>query len=178
MAAIDDVLSAVRARAAHAVDQREADSIAQFLDLAPRLGHPFDEHADPVHVTGSALIVGPRGIVLLKHRRLGIWVQPGGHIDDGETPAEAALREAVEETGLACTLVTDEIVHVDVHPGPRGHTHLDLRYLMHAPDSDPRPPAGESQECYWFGWADARATAEPTMTGVLRALHDAAKEGR
>ena len=66
----------------------------------PRLARPFDEHADPVHVTGSAFIVGPRGIVLLRHRRLGIWVQPGGHVDAGETPWDGARREAVEETGL------------------------------------------------------------------------------
>ena len=41
----------------------------------------------------------PRGILLLVHRRLGIWLQPGGHVDPGETPWEAARRETVEETG-------------------------------------------------------------------------------
>lgn len=178
MATIDDVIAAVRSRADNPVDDLEAESIRKFLELAPHLEHPFDEEADPIHVTGSALIVGPRGIVLLKHRKLGIWVQPGGHIDPGETPAEAALREAREETGMDCTLVSDALVHVDVHPGPRDHTHLDLRYLITAPDTDPTPPAGEAQECYWFSWADALATAHPGMVGVLRALHNSAEEGR
>ena len=50
-----------------------------------------------------------------------------------------------------------ELVHVDVHPGGRGHTHLDLRYLFdggHAEDgcADPAPPEGESQEIGWFDW--------------------------
>lgn len=173
MATIDDVLTAVRARAAYPVDDREAESIAQFLTLAPSLARPYDEHADPVHITGSAFIVGERGIVLLKHRKLGIWVQPGGHIDPGETPADAALREAREETGMDCTLVSDDVVHVDVHPGPRGHTHLDLRYLMHASADDPTPPPDESQDCYWFSWPDALARAEPTLAGILTSLSDA-----
>jgi 8-oxo-dGTP pyrophosphatase MutT (NUDIX family) len=61
----------------------------------------LDEHADPVHVTASAVIVGPRGVALHRHKALGTWVAPCGHIDPGETPSDAAVREAAEETGLA-----------------------------------------------------------------------------
>lgn len=82
------------------VDPREAESIEHCLRELARLESPCDEHADPVHVTGSAIIVGQRGVVLHRHKRLGLWLQPGGHIEPGETPWEAALREAQEETGL------------------------------------------------------------------------------
>ena len=73
---------------------------------------PCDEHAGPTHVTASGIVVGRRGTVLHRHKRLGIWMQPGGHIDPGETPGEAARREATEELGLAVE-----------HPaaGPRPH---------------------------------------------------------
>src|SRR3954452_10171682 len=119
------VLADVAARTP--VGERERASIADVLATVPRLDRPFDVDADLVHVTGSAFVVGPRGIVLLRHRRLGIWVRPGGHVDPGETPAEAARREAVEETGLAVRPLGPEaeLSHVDVHPGGRGHTHLD-----------------------------------------------------
>jgi len=164
------VLAEVAARAP--VDERERVSIAEVLATVPRLDRPFDVDADPVHVTGSAFVVGPRGIVLLRHRRLGIWVQPGGHVDPGESPWEAALREAVEETGLPVEPLgpVPELAHVDVHPGGRGHTHLDLRYLFTAGTAEPDPPAGESQEVGWFAWADAPAVAEPALGTILGVL--------
>lgn len=154
------------------IDERERASIARFVATVPTLARPFDEHADPVHVTGSAFVVGPRGIVLLRHRRLGIWVQPGGHIDPGEAPWDGALREAVEETGLPVRHLgsAPELAHVDVHDGGRGHTHLDLRYLLTADDVDPTPPAEESQEVGWFGWADGAAIAEPALGAILATL--------
>jgi 8-oxo-dGTP pyrophosphatase MutT (NUDIX family) len=129
-----------------------------------------------VHVTASAIVVGdppsPRfGVILHKHKRLGLWLQPGGHIDAGETPWQAARRETVEETGLPAELARgDHLLHVDVHPGPRGHTHLDLRYLLHAPLRPPCPPAGESQDVAWFAWREAVARADPPVEGVIRAL--------
>ena len=48
----------------------------------------------------AAVVVGPRGVLLHRHRRLGLWLQPGGHIEPGETPAEAAAREVKEESGI------------------------------------------------------------------------------
>lgn len=169
MALIDDVLSQVRARGAAPVDGREAESVARFLELVAPLTQPFDENADPVHITGSSIIVGERGVILHKHKRLGIWLQTGGHVDPGETPAQAAVRESCEETGLAVTLLESEIIHVDVHPGPKGHTHLDLRYLCTAPPDEPSPPAGESPDTFWFSWDDAIEIAEPGLRGLLLA---------
>jgi 8-oxo-dGTP pyrophosphatase MutT (NUDIX family) len=167
---VRQVLADVAARAP--IDERERASIEHVLATVPLLERPFDEHADLVHVTGSAFVVGPRGIVLLRHRRLGIWVQPGGHIDPGETPWAGARREAAEETGLAVRHLgaAPELAHVDVHDGGRGHTHLDLRYLLDGGDADPCPPAEESQELGWFGWADAAALAEPGLAGILGVL--------
>ena len=146
------------------VDEREAESIERFLAELERLERPFDEHADPVHVTGSAVVIGPRGVLLHLHKRLGLWLQPGGHIDPGETPEQAALREVREETGFTCT--DPRFVHVDVHAGGRGHTHLDVRYLVHA-DGDPSPADGESQDVHWFGWDEAIAMADPGLKGLL-----------
>jgi 8-oxo-dGTP pyrophosphatase MutT (NUDIX family) len=170
----DDLIASVAAsvRARVPVDEREAASIERTLAELDRLPAPLDEDADAVHVTGSAFVVGPRGIVLLKHRRLGIWVQPGGHVDPGETPWDAARREAVEETGLALRFPAGGpvLAHVDVHPGGRGHTHLDLRYVLEGGDADPSPPPEESQDVHWFGWDEAAERAEPAMGAIIRRL--------
>ena len=142
----DEIDAAVRTRTP--VDDRERVAVAEFLTVLEHLGEdPFDEHANPVHVTASALIVGRRGLVLHRHKVLGTWVPPGGHIDHGETPWEAAVREANEETGLHVWLSdeTPNLVHVDVHAGPRGHTHLDLRYLLDGDDADPRRRRGRAK---------------------------------
>jgi 8-oxo-dGTP pyrophosphatase MutT (NUDIX family) len=164
-----DIIEAVRRRGDNPVDDREAESVRRILELAPMLAEPFDEAKGSVHFTGSALITGARGVVLHKHRRLGIWLQPGGHVDPGETPAEAAARESTEETGLPVALVSEELIHVDLHQGGKGHTHLDLRYLCAAPDIDPTPPPAESQEVFWFSWDAAIERADDGLRGLLRA---------
>lgn len=50
--------------------------------------------------TASAFIMNNSEVLLMKHSKLGKWIQPGGHIEEGETPDEAAKREAREEIGL------------------------------------------------------------------------------
>ena len=159
------------------IDAAERACIAEFLRRFDALARPFDEHADPVHVTGSAIVVGPRGVILLKHKRLGLWLQPGGHIDTGETPWDAAVREAREETGLPVTLAAPnlgmpQLVHVDVHAGGRGHTHLDLRYIVEVSgDPDPAPPDGESQDVFWFDWpAAVERASDARLKGLLGRL--------
>jgi 8-oxo-dGTP pyrophosphatase MutT (NUDIX family) len=154
------------------VDDRELAAVNRILVELDRLADPFSEHADPVHVTGSAILVGPRGTVLHRHKRLGLWLQPGGHLEMGEGPDQAALREAAEETGLIVRHPASgpSLVHVDVHPGPRGHTHLDLRYLLTAEDADPNPGEGESPDVRWFSWDQAIESADPGLRGALNAL--------
>lgn len=156
-------------RSATPVDDRERESIAEFLAVVPQLVAPFSEHADVRHVTASALVVGRRGVVLHLHKRLGLWLQPGGHIEDGEHPEAASLREAHEELGMAVAHPVDGplLIHVDVHPGPRGHRHYDVRYLLLAGDEDPQPGPDESPQARWWNADEAFAMADPGLHGGL-----------
>jgi 8-oxo-dGTP pyrophosphatase MutT (NUDIX family) len=169
-----ELLAVVHAQveARRAVDTREQSAIERILYELDRLTAPFAEDADPTHVTGSAIVLGPRGVLLHRHKRLGLWLQPGGHLDSGETPWDAAQRETFEETGLAARPDGGgaRLVHVDVHAGGRWHVHLDLRYLLHGPDAEPAPPPGESPDVAWFDWDHAIAIADPGLVGALRAL--------
>lgn len=159
-------------------DDREREARDLILAELERLPAPFSEHADTTHLTASAVVIGPRGTVLHVHRRTGAWLQPGGHIEEGESPADAALRETVEETGLAARHPEGGpvLVHVDVHPAPRGHVHLDLRYLLLAPDDEPCPATGESPEARWFSWEEADAVADESLHNALRAARIASDD--
>lgn len=151
---------------------REVESRQRFLRELERLEAPFDRHADPVHVTGSGLVLGRRGTVLHVHRKLGSWMQPGGHVDPGETPADAAWRETTEETGLPVQHPDEGavLVHLDVHPAAEGHVHLDLRYLLLCEDVDPAPPADESQQVRWFSLDEAATVADEGLVEALGRL--------
>ncbi len=153
----------------HPRDDRESLSLAIMVAELDRLERPFDEDGDLTHVTASAIAVGRRGVVLHRHRRLHRWMQPGGHIDPGETPEEAVLRECAEETGLEVShpATGAQLLHVDVHRSAGEHVHLDLRYLVWAADADPAPAPGESQEVAWFDWPDAQAIADEALAGAL-----------
>jgi 8-oxo-dGTP pyrophosphatase MutT (NUDIX family) len=154
-------------------DERERASMHRMLAELEHLDAPCDERTGPVHVTASAVVVGPRGTLLHLHRRLDRWMQPGGHIEPGEEPWEAACREVAEETGMAVRHPPGgpRLLHVDVHQGAKGHTHLDLRYLVVADDVEPSPPPGESQQVRWCSWSEAEQLADDALVGALTVAH-------
>lgn len=154
--------------ALRAGDPREEASRATMLAALEAGTTAFD---DPQrHFTASAVVVSPAGVLLHLHKRLGLWLQPGGHIDPGEWPPDGALREVLEETGLRGLHPNGgpTLVHVDVHDAG-SHTHLDLRYLVHA-EGAPSPGAGESRQVRWFAWDEAQSIADPGLVGALRAV--------
>lgn len=164
----------VRVLEAHEpAEPAEAASLAEILAGLRVLARPFDVDVDPRHVTASAIVVDDAGRVLLHlHRRIGVWLQPGGHVDPGEQPRDAVLREVREETGLTPTHLLEPPVpiHVDAHDGGRGHRHYDLRYLVTVPDGrSPAPPEGESQHVEWLHPAEARRRGDRSVRAAIDA---------
>jgi 8-oxo-dGTP pyrophosphatase MutT (NUDIX family) len=167
--------------AAHApADPQEARDLVRILGFVARHADPFDRRIAEGHLTGSALVVSAAGerTLLLFHRKLSRWVQPGGHADAGDASGEAvALREAAEETGIGGLRLHPSAprpLDVDIHAIPArepepAHEHLDLRYLVVAPDDAvPAPGAGESRLLRWFAWDELSGL--PLDPGLRRAL--------
>ncbi len=94
----------------------------------------------PGHFTTSAFVASPArdALLLVAHRKLGLWLQPGGHIEpDDASFVAAAQREVEEETGLTplVPLAGGAIFDIDIHPipahGPEPeHMHFDVRYAF------------------------------------------------
>lgn len=169
----DDLLAALAAH--EPISAREQRSVQRTRALVRWLQRPFDQDADPTHVTASAIVVDGHGATLLhRHRRLGVWLQPGGHVEPGESLVAASLREAREETGVELLHPRGGplLLHIDVHEGPRGHVHLDVRYaLLAASGAVGTPAAGESRDVAWFDYASARDIGDLSLADALTAAH-------
>ncbi|MDB5241035.1 MAG: hydrolase [Spirosoma sp.] len=145
------------------------DTLSQVNTLTtgiPGLGIP--ELNLPGHITASAWIVernpispDRQRIVLIHHRKLDRWLQPGGHADGDPDVAAVALREAQEETGLhSLRLVINQakqppVFDVDIHGIPAWgdvpeHLHYDIRFLLEADATDPFGFSDEVKNVQWF----------------------------
>lgn len=100
------------------------------------------EHADRDFVAG-AFVIRDEKVLMLNHRKYDIWLQPGGHVEESETPDEAAVRETLEETGLNVEVVGEEREYdgfdavdlpqpfnINLHQIEDGHWHLDYQYIV------------------------------------------------
>jgi 8-oxo-dGTP pyrophosphatase MutT (NUDIX family) len=127
----------------------EQDRIKIFCEYLERTegGRLYDRKNFDGHITTSAFIIDTARaeMLLLRHKSLGRWLQPGGHTEGDDTLLASALREAVEETGIAPACLINIPVHINtdvpfdidshyIPPNPKkdeaGHYHHDLRYIF------------------------------------------------
>lgn len=128
----------------------------------------------PGHVTASALVLDATGryTLLTLHPRVGRWLQLGGHCEPGDdTLAAAALREAIEESGIGGLRIEPEPLHVDVHPVTCSlgvpTRHFDVRFLVRAPAGAREVRSDESLDLRWWPVSDLPSD-EDTVTDMVR----------
>jgi 8-oxo-dGTP pyrophosphatase MutT (NUDIX family) len=128
------------------------------------------------HVTGSAWIVSPDAgsALLVHHRKLGRWLQPGGHADGNPDTLEVALGEAREETGLRALEPTGaDPFDLDIHAIPEragepAHLHYDVRYLLRASPTSPLTRSPESHDLRWFHADAPEISTEESLARMSR----------
>jgi ADP-ribose pyrophosphatase YjhB (NUDIX family) len=128
--------------------------------------------------TATTFVVHEDRTLLLHHRKLSMWLPPGGHIDPHELPDQAALREVREETGLEVELLPQgyRLGHVQVLPQPYcilledispGHQHIDLIYFARVSGGSLAPAEREARAARWYSWEEL---AEPEIAEDIREL--------
>lgn len=136
---------------------REAPTVEGFVDLLDDGAHAFGRERLAGHLTASAWLVDRGGtrVLLTHHRKLGLWLQLGGHADGDRDLPRVALKEAAEESGLAgLVLESEALFDVDRHWIPAradvpGHWHYDVRYVVRAGECEVYAVSEESLDLAW-----------------------------
>lgn len=156
-------------------ERREvAEQIMRFVAETPDC---FERSHSAGHITGSAWLLNPAGnkALLTLHRKLGLWLQPGGHADGDADILRVALREAEEESGISGihplrTSVYDVDIHaIPAHPasGAPEHLHYDVRFLLQAPH-ERYTISHESKALAWYSEQELGRLSPPVDESVLR----------
>jgi 8-oxo-dGTP pyrophosphatase MutT (NUDIX family) len=163
LSVLDKIISHIEAH--RAFDHAEASAKAQTLAFIR--AHPDCLHRSCLqgHLTASAWILSSdlQAAVLLHHKKLDRWFQPGGHVDGNPNLLESALREAAEETGLQVSdfnFASRTIFDIDAHtiparPNEPKHTHFDIRYALTV-DYQELPGNAESHDVRFVSLAQVR----------------------
>ncbi len=159
-------------------DAREAEHLARMRELCESVADPFSRASfEPGHFTASAFVLSPErdALLLILHAKLGRWLQPGGHVDPGDTDLlAAARREACEEAGLeGLDAELRGPFDLDVHAIPplRGepaHAHFDVRFLFRSRSRAARA-ASDAKAARWVPLDEL--TAQLSDPSVMRAVH-------
>ena len=160
----------------------EAQHLASILELLSTKSSAFDrDEYRPGHITASAFVVHPSepAAALMKHRKLGRWLQPGGHVEPEDADIESAARREVEEEVGVSQLSSFGVADVDVHVFPERadqpqHLHLDVRIGFIA-GSDRLADSGESDGVRWAGFDEMQRMEESLARPArrLEAMHAA-----
>lgn len=163
-----------------------AGTAARMRELLAAPGDPFSrQHTAPGHFTASAFVLCPerRRVLLIRHPKLGRWLQPGGHVEAGDADLVAASkREVREETGVVVDGPVGGIFDVDIHRIPQGerepaHEHFDVRYAFIA-RSDRLEASSEVLGARWVELSEvATLTDEDSVLRCTERLRAARFQG-
>ena len=155
-------------------DRGRADAVRIDDLIRDKGAGAFTRDPYPGHVTASGIVVSPdrSQVLLLHHKKLDRWLQPGGHCDGETDTVMTARREVEEETGLAeIKMVSDRIFDVDIHTIPARkddpeHEHFDVRYLFELDPEIDVPGNSESKAITWVSMDNLRDLVDARLADV------------
>lgn len=154
----------------------QRERLLAFIDA-----HPTDAHQRELaegHLTASALVFDKafERVLLTHHKKLGRWLQLGGHCDGDPELEAVALKECREESGIASLMSCFAgVIDVDVHtiparPGEPEHLHYDTRFMVWNAKDEPEVVGEESNTLDWFTAAEIdQLNADESVRRLVRA---------
>ena len=154
-------------------DQRQRDLQSQYLAFLDKHPDAMTRECRVGHLTASALVLNASRthVLLTLHPKVGRWLQLGGHCEVGDASLrDAAIRETVEEGGIAEVTMSPLPVHLDRHPvSCRGEMseHLDVQYVATVPDGSIPVISEESDDLRWFALDALPGDLDASMRSLL-----------
>jgi len=144
------------------------------------------------HFTATGIVFNPKGeVLMMKHKKLGVWLPPGGHIDENELPCDACLREIFEETGVKAEIISSSpqiglandahckelaqpfVILLEDIEKTWQHNHIDLVYICRADADALIKNEAEADDIGWFTPDEVRKL--DTFNNVRRVIAQAAE---
>nr|WP_289039220.1 NUDIX hydrolase [uncultured Allobacillus sp.] len=159
----------------------EEENLKPFISFIKESEELFDRSVSPGHITGSGFVLHPNNpdyMLMLFHKSLERWLQPGGHVDPGETPEEAAIREVKEETNIDARLhsvhkeqhypfdVNIHYIPANERKGEPGHFHYDFRYLLMTDETE----IGQNDEGHDVRWVDVTEILDESLSRAIKQI--------
>lgn len=139
----------------------------------------FERALEEGHITASAFVINMEEthVLLVHHKKLQKWLQPGGHADGEKDVLSVAMKEVYEETGLEkIEPVMENIFDIDIHLIPKRkqekeHYHYDVRFLLKSVGSDKYYLSDESNALSWIRIESIHNyTTEPSILRMVEKL--------
>ena len=158
--------------------ESESSTKERFLDFAINNSDAFHRSNLKGHFTASAFVVDRENakILLIHHKKLDKWLQPGGHCDGDENTLMVAIKEVQEETGVEITPDNQPIIDLDIHviPERKGipeHEHFDVRYIFESDSTSPLIQNHETVDLKWIDYDEVKKyTTEESVLRILQKL--------
>ena len=136
-----------------------------------------------IDYTAAALMVHEDRILLIYHKKMNMWLPPGGHIELNEDPEEALIREIEEETGLVegqfdilgnnpnlideFTKCLPQPAFMDIHQINETHRHIGLMWFVKCHTNKVRLEVGAHDNITWFNKDELRTLNPPLRRAIL-----------
>lgn len=161
----------------HPVDEADEDCLKRFIRFVENEPDCFERSLKIGHITGAAWLVDAsrNKVLLTHHRKLGSWMQLGGHADGNSDTLAVAMQEALEESGIEeLRPLSAGIFDLDIHPiparpGEPEHLHYDVRFAVEVTGSEEYTVSHESFDLAWVDISGIEEyTREESMLRMAR----------